>query len=286
MNFIGQVRRLDFNLRAKYPDLLTEILQCTDTKFVIYCEGAVEGFSAIEHDFQHAICPASLLSVVSIAKEKPSAYSTTIPSLADAEIAKDFLGVTHTTATLLNLLLAKFPSVPFHEVKRKGDVILIVTTTYEEKVNDTTYQRYLNAADKLKVEQFLSGLEIGLPVELVEVPDLGPDALLGNADSNPVRYIYAANAQRSLAAPYELRDEAVWYDNLDQIFAGTFRKDSLYFFDPATYACYVDYTYGNIDLRNHLLLFQCVYLTPLMATTGVATSRVGWLASKSIRLNF
>ena len=281
MYLIDQVKRIDFNLRASYPDLVTTIVQCAVDKFVIHCQSSVANFKVIERYFQHSICPVTLLAVISLALELPAVQQEIIPNLADEDIAKNFAGITQTAATLLNLLLAKFPAVPFSEVKRVDDRIQVVTTTYEEKLGDTTKHHYLTQADKLRVDAFLSGLSLGLPHELVEIPGLGPDAVQMEADFNPVRYIYAANAKRSLAAPYELRDEALWYDNIDRIFSGSISKDDLYFVDSAAYTCYVDYSFGNIDLRNHLLLFERVYVTPPYGDHG-QRDLTAWLRDLNI----
>lgn len=111
----------------------------------------------------------------------PDHYLQLVPGLADEDIAKNFAGISLTAGTLLNLLLAKFPAVPFHEVKQVDAVIQVVTTTYEERQGDTTRLHYLTPADKQRITHFLQGLDLGLPCELVEIPNLGSDAkpLLG-----------------------------------------------------------------------------------------------------------
>lgn len=261
MDYTGQIRRLDFNLRAHYPELSTEILQVATDKYVFYCTGVGIDLPAIQQYFEHSLCAVTMLSLVELSPTRHATYLATLLGLPDHEIAKDFQGILHSKITLLNLLLAKFPNVPFYDLTYQEDVLQIRTTTFETKAGDTTRLHFLNSADKIRVETFLRDLKLPLEFEIVETPNQSTDGVLAAPDLNPVQYIFAANAQRAKATPFALRDESIWYDNLDGIFAGTFKKEDLFFYNPNEYACYVDYSYDNIDLRNHLALFQSIYVT-------------------------
>jgi len=279
MDYRGIARRADFNFRAEYPELVTEILQLPQGRYAIVCTPAPPDFTTYLDYFNDSIIPIGGRAGVELTDKRPTDFVEVISGIQDYEVARNFEGFTFTAEDLLNLLLAKFQHVPFFKIEPGFDAVTIVTATYSEKIGDTTYQRFLNEHDKLRVEAFLEGLKAGIAFAFREEAVSGPEALILQSTSNPVQTIYAANHQRPRASPFALRDESIWYDNLDRIFDGSFKKEDLFFFSPNEYACYVDFSsFGNIDIRNHLFLFQVIYLTlPIEQVAGQ------WLAHHRLR---
>jgi hypothetical protein len=279
MDYRGIARRADFNFRAEYPELVTEILQLPQGRYAIACTPAPPDFTTYLDYFNDSIMPIGGRAGVELTDKRPTDFVEVVAGIPDCEVARNFEGVTFTAEDLLNLLLAKFQHVPFFKIEPGFDAVTIVTATYSEIIGDTTYQRFLNKHDKLRVEAFLEGLKSGIAFAFREEAVSGPEALILQSTSNPVQTIYAANHQRPRASPFALRDESIWYDNLDRIFDGSFKKDDLFFFNENEYACYVDFSsFGNIDIRNHLFLFEVIYLTlPIDQNAGQ------WLAKHSLR---
>jgi hypothetical protein len=262
MDYTGIARRADFKLRAEYPELVTEIVRLPQGRCAIVCTPAPPDFATYQAYFNDEVLPIGTRAGVSLTDERPVDFIELIPRIEDGEIARNFEGVTLTEQDLLNLLLANFQHIPFFKIEAGLDALTIVTATYPEKIGDTTYQRFLNEQDKPRVKAFLAGLKSGVNFDFREEAVSGPEALLLQPTNSPFQTIYAANYQRPRATQFGLRDESIWYDNLDRIFDGTFKKEDLFFFKEKEYACYVDFSsFGNIDIRNHLFLFEVIYLT-------------------------
>lgn len=259
MNFEGTVRRTDLNFRGKYPNLATTIYQLTNTKFLISCSNVGEDFEKIKHDFHSSIRPLTL--DIELAETAPSDFEQIIAPIMDNEIAKNFEGIFQSTTTILGLLKEKFPNVMFIGIEESSETVTIRTARFKVKSGSDISFKFLNYLDRDKIQTFLNGLK--LPTQfLIKEEDLDTRESSENNEgdfSNPVR---TSPLRSDTVSKFILRDEAIWYDNLDSIFQGTFKKTDLYFYDPDEYSCYVDYSnFGNIDIRNFLFLFQTIYLT-------------------------
>jgi len=279
MDYTGIARRADFNLRAEHPELVTEIVTLPNGRCAVVCTPAPPDFATYQTYFNDAVLPLGASTGVILTDKRPIDFIEVIPGIKDSEIAQNFEGFSFSEHDLLNLLLANFQHIPFFKIKSGFGTVTIVTATYHEKIGDTTHLRFLNEPDKLRVTAFLAGLKSGLDFEFQEEEVSGPEALILQSTSNPVQTIYAANYQRPRATQFGLRDESIWYDNLDHIFDGTFKKADLFFFNENEYSCYVDFSsFGNIDIRNHLFLYQAIYLTlPIEQQAGQ------WLAQHRMR---
>jgi hypothetical protein len=276
MTHNGAVRRTEFYFRSKYIDIQTTIYKLGDWDYLIYCNNADSEFETIRQDFNHSIKPISV--PVDLTTTIPDNFIEIIPHITDKDISKNFEGVTMTQFDLLNILIGKFPNVYFYKVERGSKGIEIHTYSFKEKIGDTTYSRFLSTGDRDKIMQFLQGTKTPIDFDIIENEVEAPP-LMQPSVHNPVQYIHANGFRRKDALEFSLRDEALYYDNVDKIFEGTFKKDNLYFYTPDEYSCYVDYTgFDNIDLRNHLFLFQTVYIT-LPYEKEIKT----WLASKKIK---
>ncbi len=256
----GPVRRTDLNLRARYPELVTTIYRVDEIHFKIHCKDVKEEFEAINKDFNYSI--KMLTSPIELCQEKPVKYIEVIPSIRDNEISKGFEGISLTKSGLLNLLMGKFPNVNFYKINDSAGVVNIYLATFKEKVGDLTRLRFLNKKDEKSIKSFLDGLKTPINFKLIEEEiERYPKEV--EPPHNPVQFIYAASLRKDMTLDFSLRDEALWYENVDDIFQGNFKKENLYFYNEDDYSCYVDYSsFPNIDLRNHLFLFQTIYLTP------------------------
>lgn len=260
MPHTGIARRTDLNLRSEYPDLRTTIYKISEDRFEILCDGVNGDFLEFSEHFDNAI--KSFTAPVVVTQIRPSAFLDIIPPISDKEISKGFEGMSMSIVMFRNILIAKFPKINFTRIEQEFPKIIIYTANYVEDIPDGKVYHYTSLADKQLLEFFLAGLKMPLPFEIKDedVTDL-PDLKIYHSD-NPVQIIEATKIGSRYAYDFSRRDEALWFDRIDNIFEGNFTKKDLYFYDDKEYSCYVDYSsFKNIDLRNHLLLFQTVYLT-------------------------
>lgn len=257
----GQVRRVDLFLRAKYIDINTTIYKINNDEYKLYCENVDQNFDDFLKDFEYSI--RVIGTPVCVTNKVPEVFETIISQISDKEIAQNFEGMPMTAIDFLNVLMGKFPEEYFYKIETTaaGKVNIRMYTLKETK-GDTTHMRFLSPENRRKIQSFLDGMKLPIEFEIIEDeltehPNVNEFTL-----HNPVQYIYSNNYRRNQMPDFSKRDEALWFDKIDDIFQGNFTKDDLYFFNTNDYACYVDYSsFGNIDLRNHLFLFPTVYIT-------------------------
>lgn len=256
----GYARRTDLYLRSAHPELETEIYRIDENNFSIYCKGEIEEFDKLKEEFNYSIRLVS--SCTELVKTKPKEFLEIIPNISDKDISKNFEGIPMSKAILLNLLKSKFKDVNFTKIEDSNGIVdIYFAINYKDNVKNNELLKK-NSLQK-SINKFLEGLRKPVEFRVIEenqisvVEDESPQLF------NPVQFIYASNIRDDKNGEYTLRDEALWFDNVDKIFEGSFKKEDLFFYNPAEYACYVDYSiFGNIDIRNYLFLFQTTYLTP------------------------
>lgn len=259
MTYEGPVRRADLTLRGKFIEIKTTIYKINDSTYSIYVENFQGDFNHLKKEF--AVIKV-LTTPVDVVNEIPQTYEAIIPSITDKEIALNFEGMPVNLMDLLSILLTKFPNVYFKGVSEVNSNVVITTFKFKEKIGDTIYSRFLSLENRKKITEFIVNLKSNFGVEIIEEEVDAPPINQPQTIENPVSYILADTYKRKGRLEFVERDQTLWYDNIDKIFQGDFKKKDLYFYNPDEYSCYVDYSvFENIDLRNHLLLFQVVYLS-------------------------
>lgn len=258
---IGAVRRTDLYLRADYPELDTTIYRLDEFQFAIYADNFPDDFTSFKEKFNNEIRLIS--AIVELIEEVPTDYLEIIDNIDDKEISKNFEGIPMSKITLFNLLHSKFPRIKFYKLDDTDGVITIHIAKYKVQQGNVTHLIYMNKVERQSLEHFLANLNSGLEFKIIEEQfDKKPPIEKNNA-LNPVHFIYASNLSHRKASDFYRRDEALWYDKVDDIFQGNFKKNDLYFYENDSYSCYVDFSiFPNIDLRNHLFLYELIYLTP------------------------
>lgn len=260
MNFKGIVRRTDLYLRTKYPEVITTIYNIDENSFSIKCENTDDDFSKFKDDFDNNI--RIIGAFVEVVQDAPEKFIEVVPSILDTEIAQDFEGIPHSKATLLNLLISKFPHIYFLKIEDEDGKLTIHTAKFKKREQNSTTYYFLNSGDRGKIEKFLNNLKLPIEFSITEEEVEESQVLETFSNLNPITFIYAASFKRNFVPEFSLRDEALWFDNIDKVFKGEYNKKDLFFYDKNEYSCYVDYSvFDNIDIRNHLFLFQTVYLT-------------------------
>lgn len=276
----GQVRRTDFYLRTEYPDLETIIYRLPNERYEIYCDGVDGDFDEFSHNFDNSIKMIS--APVVLTAIHPEKYIDIIPQISDKEISKGFEGIGLTSYMFSNLLIAKFPKINFSRIEQQENrTIIIYTAKFTEEIPNGKSYHFLSLGDKKKLEDFLDTMKMPVKFIIIDEQVEKEPELSKFGSNNPIQTIEATKIRKQNSYDFSRRDEALWFDKIDNIFDGSFTKNDLYFYNPNEYSCYVDYSaFNNIDLRNHLLLFQTVYLT-LPYDKGVEA----WLKAANITKN-
>ncbi len=261
MDATGMVRRTDLYLRTEYPDLITIIYRIEANSFKIYCKGFDGDFEEFHKEFDYSIKMIS--APVTLTQEHPHSYIEIIPQIPDSEISKGFEGIGMSLNMISNIILAKFPRINFLKIEQSQNMtVTIFTKRYIEEIPNGKIHHFLSIGDRKLLEDFLEGLKMPVIFEIVDQESEEVNDLLKFISENPIQTIEATRLRNQYNNEFSKRDEALWFDKIDKIFEGSYKKENLYFFNPNEYSCYVDYsTFKNIDLRIHLFLFETIYLS-------------------------
>ena len=75
-----------------------------------------------------------------------------------------------------------------------------------------------------------------------------------------------SRSKKSLKLPFIEREEQFWFEKMGQIYSGNLDKADLHFYDENLKSCLVDCSvFDSVNLRNHLLLYDRIYLIPPLA---------------------
>lgn len=260
VNFEGEVRRIDLHLRTLYVEIETIIYKISDTDYRIFIKEFSESVQDLQDKFQRKI--RFIGTPVALTVDHILEYKAIIPPINDKEIARNFEGLPMNTSDLYNLLLIKFPDINIYKIEGAQPIIIRVYSV-DEPTEMGTVSHYISKDQRGKLLEFLYKLGIATNFEIIEdkLPAI-PKLEIALVD-NPVQFLNSNKLWDRNTGEFSYRDEALWFDNIDRIFDGSFKKNDLYFFEPEDYSCYIDYTSGNhIDIRNFLLLYKTVYITP------------------------
>lgn len=243
-NFDGSVRRCDLNLRAEFPELKTRIFKLKSDFYMIYCNNVTQNFEELKEYFDQKV--RFVGTPVKVTNDIPTEYDYELDPIKDKKIAENFEGMPFRTIDLLNLLSAEFPDIDFNKViGNEGDNKIKI------------YIKPLSSNKDLeKLELYLEKMKPIVPFEIIQEETKTKELF-----ENPATYIYSTNLFNN-PAEYEKRDEALWFDNLEKIYEGEFKKSDLYFYNENNYTSFVDFSsFKNVNLRNQLFLYDETYLS-------------------------
>ena len=167
--------------------------------------------------------------------------------MTDKEISLGLEGLLMSKMDWMKLLVSKFPRINFYKITDDDGVVNIHIANYKEKKGKTTKFIFLDVFNKKALEDFLkshnSPINFNVIVDNFEQsPDLTP-----GFDAETGAYIYLKELKQK---PHLIqRDEALWFDNVDSIFQGRFKKENLFFYDAEEYSCYVDFSAWSKIIR-------------------------------------
>ena len=259
MTYEGPVRREDLKLRAQYVELDTTIYKIGHTHYQIYVKNIPTDFELFSKSFKET----KIIGIpVELTNQIPEQFQEIIASISDKEIAKNFEGLMMNSMDLLNLLVGKFPKVFFSKIKEERGKVIVTTCEFKEEIEGTIYSRFLSEGTRKEIIEFSKNLKLPFELEIIQEKVDAPPQLNAPTFENPVNYIFSNGFKMHDRLDFTDRDQTLWFENIEKIYEGKFKKSDLYFFNENDYSCYVDYgTFENIDIRNHLFLYQTVYVT-------------------------
>tara|TARA_R110002111_G_scaffold85992_4_gene134738 strand:+ start:1 stop:1587 length:1587 start_codon:yes stop_codon:yes gene_type:complete len=158
--------------------------------------------------------------------------------------------------------MSKFPNINFYKIIDEPGVLNIHIANYWIEQDSIRKLQFLTRFEEGNLVDFLkryqSGLEFRIHIDELENPPIQKN---GFSKDETAAY-YCSNIVLN-KPKYIQRDESIWYDNINSIYEGNFRKNSLFFLKEDEYACYIDFSiFPNIDLRYCILLYQRIFLSP------------------------
>lgn len=260
-NFLGNVRRDDFRLRTKYPFLNTRIFYTGGYNYFIYVENLDKypflKFEDLQQEFDYSI--KMMTNPTKLIKSIPENYIEEYKPIDDAKISENFAGAFFTESMFINFLKAKFNAYKIAGFRTDfQNQLFVVGLDYIDEQEKNDLQSELN---KLELSFGFAIEKKGVSNENTEKDiDFGNPILNTIAKQDNIMQIPAYSLQ-PVKLDFIKRDESLWFDNIDKVYAGEFTKDNLKFFDKNNTSCLIDYTAAsNIDIRNVLLMYDTVYL--------------------------
>lgn len=251
----SDVKRADQRLRGKYPYLETEIYQLSINKYEIFLTNIFEisfiSFHDISSDFDYSI--KSVTDPVNLSDKKPEKFLRRVLPIDDKSISRNMEGITFTHDRMMNFLKSKFNDFDIKNMwvnfDKQSFIILL-------KYDDDNIKNALQAElDKLKFGFSFSVEKAKEENEAIKKLSTAEDHIF---------QIPAFNLQ-PIKLEFIKRDENLWFENIDKAYAGELTKNDIFFWEEEKTSCFVDLSVApNIDLRNHLLMYDTIYLsTPI-----------------------
>jgi len=243
-NYDGWCRRIDLHFRSRFPHLKTRLFKLDDYEYELYLVDSAESFDYIYDVFSREIKFAT--APIKLVDNLPQTYKIEIEIISDDKIPSRFEGYPLTINQMYSHILSIHPDVKLSGIKEDHNNRIInieLTGNYDAAIVKSVEE----TANNLKGPYSYKVSDGGEPTSSFKITD-------------EVFNIAPSQAKSELSCPYIERDELLWYENIENIYNGSYQKTDLYFFDPSKTACLVNFSkFQNANLRNHLLLYDVVY---------------------------
>ncbi len=244
LEYDGECRRIDLYFRAKYPYLNTRIFKITDYEYSILIQEAIADFDEISKDFDHNIRFVTV--PVGLINSKPDVYKEEIEGIHDKDIPSKFEGLPLNLYQLSNHISCTHPYLKVCRISENH----IKQTIAVELVGKSTEEA------KSALQITLDNLKMPYKFEIVD----GGEKEIVARPENEIFNIASSLSKKHMNLPFLERDEKLWFENVDAIYGGVFSKKDLYFFDRNKTSCLVNFSkFKNVNLRNHILLYDVIY---------------------------
>lgn len=244
LNYEGRCRRIDLNFRAMFPYLTTRIFKKGNFEYQIYVENEVDDFDGLESTFNDKIKYVTV--PIKLINKLPDSYELEIDGILDKGIPSDFEGIPFTLDQTLIHISSVHSNVIFSGISEDHENKKIIVEVCDPTDPDTI-NAIQTTTDALKSPYAFNIVTGGLPNQQIQVPD-------------EVLNIAPSKSREMLSCEFLVRDEGLWYDNVDSFYDGSYKKSDLYFVDQTKTSCLVNFSkFQNANIRNHLLLYDVVY---------------------------
>ncbi|WP_412503880.1 hypothetical protein [Shewanella indica] len=212
--------------------------------YELYLVDSVDDFDYIDDLFSKEI--KFLTAPIKLVENLPQTYKIEIERITDDKIPSKFEGYPLTINQIYSHILSIHSNVKLSGIKEDHDnrtINVELTGSYDSAVIEA-------------VEDTVNGLKGPYTYKVSDGGELAPSFRV----TDEVFNIAPSQAKKELNCPFIERDETLWFENIENIYNGTYQKSSLYFFDPSKTTCLVNFSkFQNANLRNHLLLYDVVY---------------------------
>ena len=244
LNYEGWCRRIDLAFRTRFPYLNTRLFKIDEYHFKLYVTNDLDNFSTIckifENEIKYLTTPIGLVSSI------PKSFACEIKSISDTEIPSNFEGIPFTLNQLLIHLASVHPEAKISKLEEDHSKrqILIELTNGVSTVVKSALEETVNA---LKCPYAFEISINGTKSSAIKVED-------------EVFNIAPSQSRLSLQCQFLERDEKLWYDNINKIYDGSYKKSDLYFINTSKNSCLINFSiFQNANIRNHLLLYDVIY---------------------------
>ena len=244
LDYDGWCRRIDLHFRAQFPHLNTRLFKLDDYEYQLFLIDSVNNFEEISRIFDDQI--KTLTAPIDLVINIPKIYKYEIEKITDDKIPSKFEGYPFTNNQLYIHVLSIHPDVQVSKIAADHDkrlIVLELSGSYDSAIVKS-------------IEETVNSLKSPYTFKV----DTGGELTSNFKTNDEVSNIAPSQSKSKLNCAFIERDEALWYDNVEHIYNGSYQKTDLYFFDPRKTACLVNFSkFQNANLRNHLLLYDVIY---------------------------
>ncbi|WP_422103068.1 hypothetical protein [Vreelandella sp.] len=265
MNYDGWCRRIDLSFRTRFPFFQTRLFKVDEYKFQLYVENEIDDFDHYEKIFDNEI--RYITTPIKLVKMIPSSYEAEIKCISDEDIPSNFEGIPFTLDQLMIYIASVHRDAKISKIQEKHSTRQLLIELVNN-IEPEAVKRIEETANALKFPYTFQVSAAGSEASRIEV-------------KNEVFNIAPSQTRVSLSCGFIERDEALWYENINGIYDGTYKKSDLYFIDQSKTCCLVNFSkFQNANLRNHLLLYDVVY-----CVLPLAADMKGFLQHQKIQKN-
>lgn len=240
--------RLELRFRVRYPYFITNLFKLSERHYV------VNTANNSEHSFDELTEEMSLMQVmwaenltVRVSQNEPEKYLYTLEPLS----LQDCLDINlyePKIEDVSRMLVVKYPKLDFGELEidRKNLRITVPILSSDNNIGDLV----------LSIEEFLNDLGFAFKFECKVSEGINP---IQYNSSNI--FIIAPSKSNSTKLSYFLEEEEFWFDRATDIYNGKITKVNNPFISDQETSCYSNFMLDGINIRNHLMLFDTVYIT-------------------------
>lgn len=244
IDYEGWCRRIDLDFRSRYPYLTTTIYKIEENRFLIKVEQDTDNKYDIANIFNDSI--RYLTAPVHLTWETPNKYESKIKNISDNQIPSNFEGLPFTIEQIYNHLACAFPDLKVSSIKNDFDRNISMVT-----IKGTPPPDQVQAlAKKLKLLKPLMEFEVAI-------------GGVSESKSGPIGEVFLigpSSAAKAMNCDFLERDEKLWFEKIEDIYEGKYKKNDLYFIDSKKTSCLANFSkFKNCNLRSLILLYDIVY---------------------------